>query len=206
MSRLKLAHWESVLSDCHSSLALLPDHMKGHYYLAQAQLELGRPSDALESAQRAYELCVKTNDKSMGAVVALVLRAKKEKWEKREKRRLREEAGLMTEAIERMQEDMQKEVEAEEDEGVKKDIIQGYEEKIQGLRGVFEKADPKYSKREVPDWVIDDITFAIMHDPVVVCLAVDKTRDVADENRPRQEIHTTDHRLWNTCGEAPRIP
>jgi hypothetical protein len=37
------------------------------------------------------------------------------------------------------------------------------------MRDVFEKARPKEEKRrQVPDWAIDDISFCVMVDPVIV--------------------------------------
>jgi STIP1 family protein 1 len=40
---------------------------------------------------------------------------------------------------------------------------------MEALRGVFEAARPKEEKRrEVPDWAVDDISFCVMVDPVIV--------------------------------------
>jgi STIP1 family protein 1 len=39
---------------------------------------------------------------------------------------------------------------------------------VKDLEDVFAKADPaSMARREVPDWIIDNISFQIMHDPVV---------------------------------------
>jgi STIP1 family protein 1 len=48
-----------------------------------------------------------------------------------------------------------------------------YGDKIEELRGLFEVADlasDPMKRKPVPDWVVDDITFSVMVDPVVVSL------------------------------------
>ena len=71
--------------------------MKAYYYLAQAQISLNHPNEALRSAEKAYELCLQEGNKSASAIAALVLRAKKEKWDMREKARKRDANGLLKE-------------------------------------------------------------------------------------------------------------
>ena len=71
--------------------------MKAYYYLAQAQLGLKHPNEALQSALTAYELCIKSQDSSGSAICAFVLQAKKEKWEKQERERLRRSNELLGE-------------------------------------------------------------------------------------------------------------
>jgi STIP1 family protein 1 len=47
-------------------------------------------------------------------------------------------------------------------------IHENHETKIAELRSIFAIADPAHmDKREVPDYLIDSISFEIMHDPVV---------------------------------------
>lgn len=167
MARLKLHNWEGVISDSEDSMRLLPVQFKANYYIAQAQLELGRPSDALEAALKAYEVCVKTNDKSLALVVTLVLRCKKEKWEKREKMRLREGKNLMNELVDMLEVEKRNMLVSEESESERLEIESLYEAKTVQLREIFGKADREFEKRVVPDYFIDDISFAIMHDPVV---------------------------------------
>jgi STIP1 family protein 1 len=50
-------------------------------------------------------------------------------------------------------------------------VGQGYNTKIEELRRTFEQAGlmgEEGKRRKVPDWCIDDITFSVMLDPVVV--------------------------------------
>lgn len=199
MARLKIKLYESVIPDCEASLSLLQANMKAYYYMAQAELELGRKTSALQHAETAYELCSgvkvgsrKTEEKlvgydkawerSLGSVTALVLRCKKEVWEAKEKERLRGQQDLLGELIEGLEEARDEEVKiiAEkrrtgevgeiEAEELAEETKQICKSKAVRLRQTWELAAGQEGKRrEVPDWIIDDITFAVMHDPVVVC-------------------------------------
>lgn len=182
MARLRLHMYDAVIPDCLASLELLSENMKAYYYLAQAEIELGRLEDAYKSAQIAYELCsgVKTGvvdkawERSLGAVTALVLRCKKELWEKKEDERLRIRNALLAEmcALMRARKEEQKKKIAVHDGSQQEmdDVEKEWAEKEQELRRTWERvAEDEGKRREVPDWAIDNITFAVMHDPVMVC-------------------------------------
>ena len=143
--------------------------MKAHYYLAQAQLALRDFDGALESALRAHAICAESNDRSLANVTAVVLRCKKERWEERERTRLRETKDLEREVIELLGRDRDAML-AETDDGMEKqEIEEETAAKIERMKEIFEKArDGSEKKREVPDWAIDDISFGIMVDPVIV--------------------------------------
>ncbi|MCJ1304745.1 hypothetical protein MMC08_007558, partial [Hypocenomyce scalaris] len=96
-SRIKLQSWDSCITDCLKSIDLHASNMKAYYYLAQAQLALHHPNEALQSALTAYDLCLKTNSASAPNISSLVLQAKKEKWEVRERERLRRRSGMLRE-------------------------------------------------------------------------------------------------------------
>ncbi|KAK1752317.1 U-box domain-containing protein [Echria macrotheca] len=177
MARLKMNLWESAIADCNECLKLSPDNMKAHYYLAQAHLELHDYYDAVEYALRAYDLCVKTADKSLSAATALVLRCKKERWEHQDKQRRRETRDLEDEVLAMMERERDAALRGEEEEdvnalgdagGARTEIEQEWERKMERMRTVFDKARAAEEKRrKVPDWAIDDISFGFMHDPVI---------------------------------------
>ncbi|KAI9783499.1 MAG: hypothetical protein M1839_003669 [Geoglossum umbratile] len=179
-ARIKLSSWAGVIDDCEKTIELCPQSMKAYYYLAQAQVELNRPNEALNSALKAYEICVNVGSPSMGYVSALVLRIKKELWDHRERGRIREQNELLAEMIDRLERarDAQTAVAREKlgrgekpRSGVEEEIkiIQEISQrKIDELQRVFALAHPNnLKKREVPDWIIDNISFSVMHDPVV---------------------------------------
>lgn len=142
--------------------------MKAHYYRAQASLELSSHESALSDALLAHELCVKNNDKSLPQVTALVLKCKRAAWEARQKRlprRTGELEGIVMGLLER-----EREREVGGLEGVERGEVEGEWEGRMGLmREVFERAREGGERRkEVPSWAVDDISFEIMVDPVMV--------------------------------------
>ncbi|KAL8661423.1 MAG: hypothetical protein Q9202_005605 [Teloschistes flavicans] len=180
MTRIKLQAWEACIDDCLRSIELDRDNMKGYYYLAQAQLALNHPNEALNSAMTAYQQCLKTDSSSTRNASQLVLQAKKEKWEAKERERIRKRSELLAElehGLSRMKEFELEDVEARhqgtgdylttlsEERQEVEDISR---HKIEELRSVFALADPEnLAPRQVPDHLIDSISFCIMHDPVL---------------------------------------
>ena len=175
--------------------------MKGYYYLAQAQIALHHPNEALNSALTAYDICIRTHDSSATNISNLILQAKKEKWEVKERDRLRRRSDLLKEledslskaADAQTREIDQKmkylELDPAEAQEEKAEIQVSLRRKTDELRSTFAIADPTNMTRrvsifvprcaqrpypdmqlllqEVPDYLIDNISFAIMHDPVV---------------------------------------
>lgn len=146
--------------------------MKANYYLAQAQIELRNYDDALPTALRAHALCIAQNDKSLPQVTALVLRCKKEQWEHMERRRKRENQALENETLELMERERNDMLQSCDGESLKEEVRQEWEEKAQQLQVTFDRARTNEGrKRVVPDWMIDEISFNIFVDPVVVCIS-----------------------------------
>ncbi|KAF2264071.1 U-box-domain-containing protein [Lojkania enalia] len=181
-ARLKLEKWDGVIDDCLRSIELMKDNMKAYFYLAQAQLSVHHPNEALTSALTAYELCTKTAQQTSNAatLTALVLKCKKAKWDIRERDRIRRRADLLAELEQKLELDYKSTIDGIEEsvEKGEKGRIEGQEEKqerklewekkVNDLRTAFALSDPEHlQKREVPDYLVDGITFEIMHDPVV---------------------------------------
>ncbi|KAF8460415.1 hypothetical protein BDZ91DRAFT_773075 [Kalaharituber pfeilii] len=151
LARLKLSLWEAVISDCQHALELLPTSLKAYTYLGQAQLKLDRPNEALSSSQQAYKLAIVQRSPSASTIAGTVLAAKKRKWEVAEERRIMEENGLLRRLVGLLEEEGEREAQA----------------RIAALKTVFARSDPSNKPRIVPDYLIDNITFSIMHDPVM---------------------------------------
>ncbi|KAF2684441.1 U-box-domain-containing protein [Lentithecium fluviatile CBS 122367] len=181
-ARLKLEKWEGVIDDCIRSIELLKENMKAYFYLAQAQLAINHPNEALSSALMAYELCSHSAQQTSNAatISALVLRAKKAKWEIRERERIRRRGDLLADleahlevTYKKEQEDIQARIESGdvgkvEGQEEKEERRKEWEKKRNDLRTAFALSSPEMlQKREVPDYLIDGITFEIMVDPVV---------------------------------------
>jgi STIP1 family protein 1 len=180
MALLRRSQWDEVITDSIHAIELLPKNMKAYYYLAQAQIALSQPGSALASALRAHDLCVKeihTGGKggaSIGHITELVLRCKKEDWERRETERSRRRGGFREEMMELLVKERDRVVQEATDAGHKGeagDLGFEYQAKIDDLTELFASSDLAHDpkrRKPVPDWVIDDITFSVMVDPVVV--------------------------------------
>ncbi|KAL1605879.1 hypothetical protein SLS59_002998 [Nothophoma quercina] len=183
-ARNKLEKWEGVMDDCIRSIEQLPENMKAFHLLSQAQLAVNHPNEALSSALKAYELCTKSTTQTTFSNAALisqhVLKCKKRKWEIRERERIRRRGNLLSDLEEMLERDHKKELddidarietgETSRTEGQeeKQERILEFEKKRDDLRTAFAISDPDHQqKREVPDHLVDGITFEIMHDPVV---------------------------------------
>ena len=178
--RIRLQAWQNCMDDCMRAIGIDDSSMKAWYYLAQAQINLHHPNEALSSALRAYEICIRILDSSAGAIAQLILRVKKEKWEAKEKERIRRRTALLDEletGLERMGKYESSNIklslrngeiskaEAEEREA---EVAEMTKTKIKDVQTSFAISDPEHlARREVPDWMIDNITFSVMYDPVM---------------------------------------
>lgn len=153
---------------------------------AQAQLAISHPNEALSSAIRAYEICVsslttsKPQSASASTISQLVLRCKKDKWDLREKKRLHRRSELLAEletGLEKTRDgelgEITSQVKTEQMGQVaaaeeRSRIQEEFNRKLQELRSVFAIADPEnLGSREIPDYLVDSISFELMHDPVI---------------------------------------
>ncbi|QIX00240.1 hypothetical protein AMS68_005757 [Peltaster fructicola] len=184
--RLKLQNYDGVVDDCLKSIGLARRNHKAYYFLAQAQLALHRPNEALSSALTAYEQVrnpaagVKSSTADLESFSSLVLKCKKAKFAKREQERLRLRGDLRAEIEELLEQGRQddlakitRRVDALELQPVRatqlsQDVQSDHERKLAELRTVFLLADPTNPpQREIPDHLVDMITFEPMHDPVM---------------------------------------
>ncbi|KAH7053336.1 hypothetical protein B0J12DRAFT_571324 [Macrophomina phaseolina] len=181
-ARMKLGSYSEAIDDCLKSIELMRDNMKAYTFLAKSQLALNHPNEALSSALVAYDLCIKSKTQTRDAqtISALVLQCKKSKWEGRERERLRRKNPLLAELEDKIEASANQELVIINDRASRGEVgaVEAVEErnalqkatqqKIEDLRSIFAIADPdNLTKREVPDYLIDNISFEIMHDPVI---------------------------------------
>jgi STIP1 family protein 1 len=127
-------------------------------------------------------LCASAAQQTSNAatICALVLKCKKAKWDIRERERIRRRGDLMSDLESMLETTFKKDtddieariessqVNRSEGQEEKEERRQEFERKRNDLRTAFAISDPEnQQKREVPDYLIDGITFEIMHDPVV---------------------------------------
>ena len=153
---------------------------------AQAQLALHHPHEALSSALTAYEQVLhpapaaKISPLDLQTFSGFVLKCKKAKFAARDRERLRRQGDMRAELEETLESQKQREIDSISQQlhrgllgnieaSERTDEVAGnYDSKIVTLRSVFEAADPANHKpREIPDHLIDMITFEPMHDPVI---------------------------------------
>jgi hypothetical protein len=130
----------------------------------------------------AYELCTTSAQQTSNAatISALVLKCKKAKWDIRERERIRRRGDLLSDLESMLETQFKKDmddIEARMETGEtsrsdgqeeKAERKTEFEKKRDDLRTAFAISDPEHQqKREVPDYLVDGITFEIMHDPVV---------------------------------------
>ncbi|KAF3942063.1 hypothetical protein ABW19_dt0202606 [Dactylella cylindrospora] len=178
--RMKMERYDDVIDDCAVAINLNREAMKAFYMTAQALLHQSRPSEALGYALQAYQLAIKQHSKSAADVAGVVLEAKKQRWKKLERNRIDKDNSLLNQMKDVIKKEIERKVynmrerqwddvggtvdwEAEE-AAIKEDgRVQ-----IEALENVFARADPqRYRPREVPDYLMDSISFSIMTDPVV---------------------------------------
>jgi STIP1 homology and U-box containing protein 1 len=188
-ARLKLQRWEGAVNDCLKSIEITGaqgQNHKAYYFLAQAQLALHHPHEALSSALMAYEQVLhplpatKLSPRDMETFSTFVLKCKKAKFSARDRERLRRQGDLRAELEETLERNKQRDldlvssqleagqtgqVEASERNH---EILSNFDDKIAEIRALFAAADPlNHKPREIPDHLIDMITFEPMHDPVM---------------------------------------
>lgn len=157
MARLKTDSFEDCINDCLKSIELETGNMKGYFLLAQAQLALDHPNEALSSALTAYEKCIFTLSSSTQAVSNLVLKAKKEKWAAKERERVRRANDLLRELedgiIKKKADDIQalstSGLEPTEEFEQREEIETAARQKLEDLRSIFAIADPQNMTRRV---------------------------------------------------------
>ncbi|CAI7567359.1 unnamed protein product [Penicillium glandicola] len=184
ITRIKLAKWADVEHDARAAIEIYglknPLALKSHYYLAQALLGLQRPQEAHDVASDAYQQSLASKNVQTENLSRIVLRAKQQIWAARETARVREmnetlgsvealvEADV-TRALAELQGRLERgeigEVGFGEDQ---KALREDAETKVRNLREAFRVASKgEIEERVVPDYLIDGITFEIMHDPVI---------------------------------------
>jgi STIP1 family protein 1 len=106
----------------------------------------------VRESRKAYELAVEQRSPSLASIAQHVLAAKKEAWEHRERERILLENETLRKTLSAIDG-----ADYEDKEALKKTVEE-----------VFAKADAeRCRRREVPDYLVDQISFGVMVDPMV---------------------------------------
>ncbi|GIJ88756.1 hypothetical protein Asppvi_007683 [Aspergillus pseudoviridinutans] len=184
LTRIRLEKWAGVEHDARAAIELYglknPQSLKSCWYLAQALLGLGRPQEAYEVAIDAYRASLAAKSAQTENLSKTVLRAKQQIWAAKETARLREMNDTLATVESLIEADLNRELaelQAKLDKGEigqtgfvedQKALRADAEKNIQNVREAFRIAsNGDIQERVVPDYLIDGITFEIMHDPVI---------------------------------------
>ncbi|KAL4762006.1 putative U-box domain protein [Aspergillus foveolatus] len=194
ITRSKLENWAGAEHDARAAIELYgqksPFSLKSCNYLAQALLNLQRPQEAYDVAIDAYRASLAVRNTDMPGkkppsqtenLSKTVLRAKQQIWAAKESARLREMSQTLAMMEQLVEADLNRalgDLQRQLDQGEigqtgflesQKELREDAEKNIQNLRDAFRIAsNGEIQERIVPDYLIDPITFEIMHDPVIV--------------------------------------
>lgn len=184
LTRLRLEKWPGVEQDARAAIALYgqesPNRLKSSGYLVQALLGQQQPQPAYDVAIEAYHDSLSVKSPQTENLSKLVLRAKQQIWALKETRRLREMndtlatvEGLIEAEMQRSLDDLRRQLDGgeigeigyvEDEKALRRDA----EKNIQNTREAFQAASKgEIAERVVPDYLVDGISFEIMHDPVI---------------------------------------
>jgi STIP1 homology and U-box containing protein 1 len=154
--------------------------MKSYYNLAQALLNQRHPQEALETAKHAYRICLEIKDSSAEVLSQFILRTKQAQWQARETNRLRDlnetlavVEALLDQQLERDLADIEARFSRQElgetgREEERQQLQTEADQRRSNIREAMRDPErPETAERVVPDYLIDGITFEIMHDPVI---------------------------------------
>ncbi|KAL2012616.1 hypothetical protein VTN00DRAFT_141 [Thermoascus crustaceus] len=184
LARIKQESWAGAEHDARAAIDLYgPKNaasLKSCYYLAQALLGLQKPQEAYEVAIDAYRASLAAKSPQTENLSRTVLRAKQQIWAQKETARLREMNETLASVEQLIEAELNKELselQAQLDRGEigqigfaedQKALREEAEKKIHNVREAFRIASGgEIQERVVPDYLIDGISFEIMHDPVV---------------------------------------
>jgi len=182
--RIKLECWEGAEHDARIAIELYgpkdPAAIKTKYYLAQALLGLQHPAEAYEVALAAYKTSLEIRNPNAEPLSKIILRSKQAMWAAKETSRLRERSETLKRVEELLETQLNTELQQLKATFRAGEIGEiGYQEdqkilreeawrRLSDIREVFGAAcGAEMKERVVPDYLIDSISFEIMHDPVI---------------------------------------
>ncbi|KAA8650613.1 putative U-box domain protein [Aspergillus tanneri] len=184
LTRIRLENWAGVEHDARTAVDLYgaknPSSLKSCWYLAQALLGLQRPQEAYEVAIDAYRASLAAKNAQTENLSKAVLRAKQQIWAAKETARLREMNETLAhveQLLERELNQALEELQGQLDRGEighigfvedQKALREDAAKNLDTVRETFRIASKgEIQERVVPDYLVDGITFEIMHDPMM---------------------------------------
>ncbi|XP_065213683.1 E3 ubiquitin-protein ligase CHIP [Planococcus citri] len=175
---LKLKRWELTCQDCRNALDLDSNHVKGHFFLGSALLELECYDESIKHLQRAHDLA-KEQKQNYGDDIASQIRiARKKRWNMLEEKRITQEIELLSYLNRLIFEDSQRQIGKVKEESGNDGADEDSQSKIMELElkcdnyiseltSIFSKVDEKRRKRDIPDFLCGKISFELLREPVI---------------------------------------
>lgn len=201
LCNLKLQRWNDVVSDCKTALETDGQSIKGHFFLGQAYVELEMYDEAIVNLGRANDLAQQQKQNFGDDVASMLRMAKRGRWQKMEKERIKQEIELQTYLNNLMIKERDLEIQEKEKEHsqldedsdancseMKQDVLritEKYQNKMAELNNVFAQVDERRKNREVPDYLCGKISFEIMKDPVITPSGITYDRKDIEEHLQR---------------------
>lgn len=163
---------EAVISDCVRAIDLTDSqnatYMKANYYKGQAELLLDRSNEAYSSLVKAYRAAIREQSASTVEIHGKVMEARKQRWERSERKRIEEEGNLAKNLTRLIENERLWNIQtAGDDEGRIEDANTRAEESLDSLQRLLQRSDERFRVREVPDYFICPISLGIFVDPVI---------------------------------------
>lgn len=210
MCRFNLGNHDGVVSDCNACIAANPKSVKAHYFLSKSLSALGDHQTASEEAATAYAVCRDiSEDKSLAMTHDWVLQCRTERWRSAERARVREYRDLEAEVLALLARDRDETVASGDSSEVDKTTVwEESDKKMSQIRDIFEKARKDEDKaREVPQWLMDDITFDVITDPVIVRVSFLNVQiRILTHHRLIPVDHTSAPPSWQRSMPKPSTP
>jgi len=194
---LKLKQYEKAIVDCKSTIENNSQSVKANFFLGQSEMELEKYDDAITHLARAHDLAKQQRQQlHFGDDITCVLRqAKRRRWEKLEKERIKQEIELQTYLSNLVLQDKKKKLletkkgkksgdGSDQNSSIEK-VEDKYAKRLHELNQMFAQTDERRKMRDVPDYLCGKISFAIMKEPVITPSGITYDRKDIEEHLQR---------------------
>ncbi|KAK7573817.1 hypothetical protein V9T40_011008 [Parthenolecanium corni] len=175
---LKLKRWEQTCQDCKRALDIDSNHVKGHFFLGSALLELESYDEAIKHLQRANDLAREQKQNFGDDIASQIRLARKKRWNIQEEKRINQEIELLSYLNKLILDDSQRQIRKVKVENTGKESEEELQNKIMELEvkcdnyvseltSLFAKVDERRRKRDIPDYLCGKISFELLREPVI---------------------------------------
>jgi len=206
---LKLGNYNGAVADCTKSIEIDERSVKGYYFRGQALTEQKLFDEALADLKKAYQLSFEQIISYTSDILYALLHARRKKWEMEDRQRIEQQSELLRYMRRLVDEDRVRQKtsiklnDPEKEEKVE-NINHAQDERLSQIQLLFEQSDENMKARDVPDYLVDKVSFNIMHDPVITTSGITYERDSLHNHF--RHIGLFDPLTRRSCTEDSLIP